>query len=65
MPSSLDNFVLVFDSEGQDDDRPAHLRLTLTRTGAHYDTLKEVDFSDDNRTEWVVRNKSSLARIKP
>ena len=64
-PASSENFILVFDSEGQDDNRPAHLRTTLTRKGSHYDTLKEVDFTDDNRNEWLVRNTSSLDLIKP
>lgn len=56
------HWTVVSTEEGKDDNRPATLRLTTTRDGATLTTLKEVDFSDDAKAEWLVRNRTVLVR---
>jgi hypothetical protein len=58
-------FVLVFESDAFDDDRPAKIRVTLTYKDNHYTTLKEVNFTDDQKDDWLTRNKSELTRVTP
>ena len=60
--ASSNSWTMIETSSGSDDDRPATLRLTTTRTGNKLVTLKEVDFSDDQKTEWLVRNRTTLER---
>ena len=53
-------------TEGQsatDDNRPATIRLTTVRDGGKLVTLKEVDFADDAKAEWLVRNRTTLERV--
>jgi hypothetical protein len=57
---SKNDWTLIETSDGTDDDRPATLRLTTTRKGSQIVTLKEVDFRDDAKTEWLVRNRTTL-----
>lgn len=61
-PASRDatHWTIVETSTATDDNRPATLRLTTTRDGAHLVTLKEVDFTDDNKSEWLQRNRTTL-----
>ncbi|MBV8908263.1 MAG: hypothetical protein JOZ20_04615 [Sphingomonas sp.] len=54
------HWTLVETIAGTDDDRPATLRLTTTRDGASLVTLKEVDFTDDAKAEWLARNRTTL-----
>lgn len=63
-PASRDtlHWTLVEETTGRDDDRPATLRLTTVREGNRVETLKEVDFLDDDKSEWLVRNRSRLTR---
>lgn len=56
------HWTLVEERDGSDDDRPARIRETTTRDGASLTTLKEVDFSDDAKAEWLVRNRTTLTR---
>ena len=56
------HWTMVEESEGRDDDRPARIKETTTRDGATLVTLKEVDFTDDAATRWLVRNRTTLAR---
>ena len=56
-------FVLVFESDAEDGGRPARIRVTLTFKDNLYTTLKEVDFTDDAKTEWLTRNRSVLKRV--
>ena len=49
---------------GEDDDRPALIRVTTNRAGAKLTSLKEVDFTDDSKTEWLVRNRTTLERVR-
>jgi hypothetical protein len=60
--STKDNWTMIETSSGRDDDRPATLRLTTTRSGTKLVTLKEVDFSDDSKAEWLVRNRTTLEK---
>ena len=60
--TSNNNWTIIETSDGKDDDRPATLRLTTTLTGSKLVTLKEVDFTDDVKTEWLVRNRTTLER---
>ena len=56
------HWTLVEESDGRDDDRPARIRETTNRDGAVMTTVKEVDFSDDAKAEWLVRNRTTLTR---
>ncbi len=59
------HWTIVATETGSDDDRPATIRITTTRDGASLTSLKEVDFSDDSKSEWLVRNRTVLAQVKP
>ena len=56
------HWTLIETAIATDDDRPAMLRLTTVRDGGKLVTLKEVDFSDDAKAEWLVRNRTTLER---
>jgi hypothetical protein len=56
------NWTMVEESDGMDDNRPARLRLTTVRKGDSLQTLKEVDFLDDKKDEWLSRNRTTLTR---
>ena len=57
------HWTLVETETATDDDRPATIRLTTVRDGGKVVTLKEVDFTDDTKAEWLVRNRTTLVRI--
>jgi hypothetical protein len=57
------HWVLIEESLAKDNNRPALLRLTTTRNGDRVETLKEVDFQDDDKVEWLQRNRTRLTRI--
>ena len=56
------HWTLVATITGEDDNRPATLRETTVRNGATMVTLKEVDFLDDAKSEWLTRNRTTLVR---
>jgi hypothetical protein len=58
------HWTMVEQTRGRDDNRPALLRLTTVRDGDSVETLKEVDFIDDNKTEWKKRNRTRLKLVK-
>ena len=58
------HWTLTETEAGTDDDRPATLRLTTVRDGGKLVTLKEVDFTDDTKAEWLVRNRTTLERVE-
>lgn len=64
-PGSRDatHWTIVEETAGRDDDRPATLRLTTVRNGDTIETLKEVDFLDDDASQWLVRNRTRLTRM--
>ena len=57
------HWTLVETITGTDDNRPAALRLTTVRDGDTMVTLKEVDFTDDAKVEWLARNRTTLKRV--
>jgi hypothetical protein len=57
------HWTMVEESLGKDDDRPAILRLTTTRDGNKIETVKQVDFQDDDKSEWITRNRTRLTRV--
>ena len=64
-PASRDatHWTMIEETRGKDDDRTATLRLTTVRDGDRLETLKEVDFLDDARDEWLTRNRTRLTRV--
>lgn len=64
-PASRDatHWTMIEETKGEDDDRPATLRLTTVRDGDKVETLKEVDFLDDAQGEWLTRNRTRLTRV--
>lgn len=57
------HWVLVSETDGTDDDRPARIREMTTREGDRVTTEKQVDFADDAKEEWLVRNRTVLVRV--
>jgi len=64
-PGSRDatHWTMVEETKANDDNRPATLRLTTVRDGDKVETLKEVDFLDDDKSEWLTRNRTRLTRV--
>ncbi|MEO0871379.1 MAG: hypothetical protein AAFY19_05375, partial [Pseudomonadota bacterium] len=54
-------WTLVMDHEFNDDGRPARIRETMVRSQGTLSVLKEVDYLDDDKEEWVFRNEITLA----
>lgn len=54
------HWTILAEETATDDDRPALIRETIVRDGARLTTLKEVDFTDDDGEQWLVRNRSTL-----
>lgn len=50
-----DDWTAIYEQDGIDDDRPARIRHTMTRTGDQLETRKEVRFLDGDG-EYVLRN---------
>ena len=57
------HWTLIETATATDNNRPATLRLTTVRDGGKMVTLKEVDFTDDTKAEWLVRNRTTLERV--
>ncbi|MEO1222282.1 MAG: hypothetical protein AAFY42_13195, partial [Pseudomonadota bacterium] len=60
--ASNTQWTAILSSEGSDDNRPAMIRETMVRDGDTVKITKEIDFLDDNTSEWEFRNVVSLAR---
>jgi hypothetical protein len=54
------HWTMIEETDGMDDSRPARLRLTTVRKGNSLQTIKEVDFLDDKKDEWLARNRTTL-----
>lgn len=65
MAPTATHWMVVAEADGEDDNRPARIRETTTRIGEKLVTLKEIDFSDDDREEWMERNRTVLTRTVP
>lgn len=63
-PTDELHWTMIEESRSKDDNRPAVLRLTTVRNGDTVETLKEVDFLDDKKIEWLQRNRTRLTRVK-
>lgn len=61
-PIDAAHWTMVEETLGSDDERPAMLRLTTMRDGDRLETLKQVDFQDDDKSEWITRNRTRLTR---
>jgi len=57
------HWVLVSETNGRDDERPARIREVTTRKGDRVTTEKQVDFADDAKEEWLVRNRTVLVQV--
>jgi hypothetical protein len=57
-------WTMIEETKAEDDNRPAMLRLTTVRDGDSVETLKEVDFLDDTKTEWMKRNRTRVTLVK-
>jgi hypothetical protein len=64
VPNDAANWTMIEEVTAKDNNRPAVLRLTTTRTGDKIETLKQVDFMDDDKQEWLSRNRTKLMRVK-
>ena len=60
VPADATHWTMIEETDAMDDNRPARLRLTTVRSGASLQTLKEVDFLDDKKAEWLARNRATL-----
>jgi len=62
--SEPQHWTLVELIEGRDDDRPAIIRYTTVRDSDWAVTTKEVDFADDAASAWLLRNRTTLSRVR-
>jgi hypothetical protein len=58
------HWTMVEEVLAKDDDRPALLRITTKRDGDSIVALKQVDFQDDDKSEWLSRNRTKLTLIR-
>jgi hypothetical protein len=63
VPADAMHWTMIEETDAKDDNRPARLRLTTVRNGDSVETLKEVDFLDDKKDEWLARNRTKLKRV--
>ncbi len=63
IPKDATRWTIIEEVKAQDDNRPAMLRITTVRDGDKVETLKQVDFLDDSKQEWISRNRTKLTRI--
>ncbi|MEM1071454.1 MAG: hypothetical protein AAGH71_01340 [Planctomycetota bacterium] len=57
-----DDWSLVLERDGRDDNRPARLRLTQRMLDGKLSSRKEVDYTDDDGEAFVFRNEFRLER---
>ncbi|MBT8485176.1 MAG: hypothetical protein KJO43_06320 [Phycisphaerae bacterium] len=61
-----EEWVIVLEADGLDDERPARIRLTQERKGPRLEVTKQVRFVDGDDPEgWLVRNRLTLEREQP
>jgi hypothetical protein len=63
VPKDATHWTMVEEVKAMDDDRAAMIRLTTTRNGNAVETLKQVDFLDDDKQAWLSRNRTKLMRV--
>ena len=59
-----DRWVVVSTRTGTDDDKPADIRVTETRTGEELLSVKEVRPAGDAKAPWKFRNQVRLKRVR-
>ena len=57
------HWTMIEEVKAKDDSRPAMLRETTIRNGNKVETLKQVDFLDDDKQEWLSRNRTKLKKV--
>ena len=57
------HWIMVEEVLGKDDGRSALLRYTTTRDGDKIETIKQIDYQDDAKAEWITRNRTRLVRV--
>jgi hypothetical protein len=63
-PRDATHWTVIAESDSKDDNRPARIRETTTRNGDDLMSLKEVNFSDDDKDEWLQRNRTVLKKVR-
>ncbi len=63
VPKDATHWTMIEEVTAKDNNRPATLRLTTNREGDKIETLKQVDFLDDEKQEWISRNRTKLTRV--
>jgi hypothetical protein len=63
VPKDASHWTMIEETDAKDDNRPARLRLTTVRDGDSMQTLKQVDFQDDKKDEWLSRNRTTLRAV--
>lgn len=63
-PRDAEHWRLVLTERGEDDDRAADIRITLTRDGDDTLAVKEVDYLDDPPVNYEFRNQTRLSRVR-
>lgn len=58
-----EDWTIIVEETGEDDNKPANIRETWTRKGAELTTLKEVDFLADPAVRWEYRNGTRATRM--
>jgi hypothetical protein len=61
--TDLTHWVVRYEEDGTDDDKPAMLRTTETRDGNMVKTVKEVMAKAEAAKGWQFRNQTRLTRI--
>ncbi len=62
-PTDIRQWTMIEEVAAKDNNRPAALRITTIRNGDTTESLKEIDFLDDEKSEWISRNRTKLTRI--
>jgi hypothetical protein len=64
VPKDGSHWTMIEETDAKDNNRPARIRLTTVRDGAKMQTLKQIDFLDDAKAEWLDRNRTTLTLVK-
>jgi hypothetical protein len=57
-------WTMIEEVLGKDNNRPALLKITTKRDGDSLESLKQVDFQDDDKAEWLSRNRTRLTLVR-
>jgi len=62
IPKSATDWTVIEETKSMDDNRLAMLRLTTVHKGDALETVQQIDFLDDEKTEWITRNRTRVIR---